>query len=80
LTDEDHEPTFVVEPDPSNSHFALRIGWWRYLNIEEINESIAEAMARLGNKETISKELGLELYDVVAVKLKDRNCLQTGDL
>ena len=71
--DEDHEPTFVVEPPPSN--YARRVGWWRYLNIEEINESIAEAIARLNNKETISKELGLELYDVVAVKLKDRNCV-----
>ena len=67
------EATFVVDPYPSNH--ALRVGWWRYLNIEEINESIAEAIARLDNKETISKELGLELYDVVAVKLKDRNCV-----
>jgi hypothetical protein len=71
--DEEHEPTFVVEPFHSNH--ALRFGWWRFLNIEEINESIAEAIARLDNKETISKELGLELYDVVAVKLKDRNCV-----
>jgi hypothetical protein len=39
------ESTFVVDPYPSNH--ALRVGWWRYLNIEEINESIAEAIARL---------------------------------
>jgi len=71
--DEEYEPTFVVDPYPSDH--ALRIGWWRFLNIEEINKSIEEAMARLDNKETISKELGLELYDIVAVKLKDRNCV-----
>jgi len=71
--DEEHEPTFVVDPYPSDH--ALRVGWWRFLTIEEINESIEEAMARLDNKETISKELGLELYDVVAIKLKDRNCV-----
>jgi hypothetical protein len=67
------EASFVVTPYPSTH--ALRVGWWRYLTIEEINESVAEAIARLGNKETISKELAIELYDVVAVKLKDRNCV-----
>jgi hypothetical protein len=73
--DDEHEPTYFFDPKDGDYRYPLRGGWWRYLTVEEINESIDEAVARLNGKEPLSRELGMELYDVVAVKLKDRNSI-----